>query len=1314
MPVVSPPLIRCPHCKAGHVPSSGELVEGVYAANCQACGHFFKTRAVPTPKSQFSFTVNGQTHTVGNQFSAGTTLNDFLRDTGISHGTKVMCREAGCGCCTVAATLNDPVTNKPKTININSCLCPLYIVEGWTITTTEGLGNGRTGYHQIHQQLAAHNGTQCGYCSPGMVMAMYSFLQKNPSPTMAEVEDHFDGNLCRCTGYRSILDAMKSFAKDAPHHLKATGVDIEDLTRVCKRTGEPCRGQCGGTGPLQIVFASSVWYKPTSLADLYSLLNQHTRDRVRMIFGNTASGVYSDLKLDNFDTLIDIRDVPELNTHTIGTNVVLGGNITITTAIDLLREACNNTLFSYCSLLADHMARVGNTPLRNAASVAGNLVLKHYSPDFQSDIFVVFAAVGAIANIASSVDGKVTQYSMLDFLDLNLAQKVILSIELPPLDAGVVVRCYKIMPVAVNSHSYVSAAFRFPVDRSNNCTITAKPSIVYAGISFTLNNAEKTEQYLVGKALGDAQTLKGALQTLQQEIKPDEDPLLSSAAYRKSLCLSLFYKTCLVVCGNVVGSRIRTGGDNLVRPVSSGKQDFPTKQDEWPLTKPIPKLTAIKQAAGEAVYVNDKPLRVGELHAAFVTTIVGNARIQRIDASPALAMSGVVKFLSAPDVPGTNNCFPGSAAGEELFCSNQVLYAGQPVGLIVAESQQIADAAAKMVKVYYTDIQPPLVDIREAIRQKSFFTQNMPKEMKIGDAASAISSAAHQITGDIQFGGQSHFCLETMICRSEPTEVGISVFPATQWIDLTQKAVAMVLGIEQNKIQIEVSRLGGSYGAKLTRSFSTSCASALAAHLLQRPVKLMMNFNTQMETTGKRPSYYAQYNVGVSDAGLLQGIKLTYYSECGALPNDQLAGGFSYFGDNVYNCPNWDIIPVGVKMNTPPTTYARGPGATPAIFVMETIMEHVAESLGKSALEVKTLNMYQKGQKAFNNYTLSYCNIRELASSLSTSAQIAARQAAVDVFNQNNRWKKKGLAVVPTKYIMVNDSSYNALVNIYAGDGSVTVTHAGIENGQGINTKVAQVCAYELGIPLDSVKVLPTNSSANANTAVTGGSTTSEQNCEAVISACMTLNARMAPVKATMPNATWLELVKACYQKGVDLSALAWVYGSSDRMYQCYGITCTEVELDVLTGEYLLLRSDILYDCGESMNPEIDIGQVEGAFVMGLGLWLTEKIKYDPVTGRNLTNTAWEYKPPSAKDIPVDFRVQLLKNAPNPVGVLRSKAVGEPPLCMSCSALFALKHAISASRKDVAQTDHFPLNGPATVENVQQQCMCGLDQFVYQ
>ncbi|XP_046559709.1 xanthine dehydrogenase-like isoform X1 [Haliotis rubra] len=1324
-------FVHCPVCRTSHVPTNGALKNGVYASTCENCGHFFKFKATGPLKSSVTLTINGTSFTVGNEYAAALSLNEFMRSQGVSYGTKVMCMEGGCGVCLVTTTLYDPITKAVQTYTVNSCLVPLYTCDGMQVTTIEGLGNPRDGLHPIQDRLAQYNGSQCGFCSPAQVMNMYGLLKRTPKPTMQQVENAYDTSICRCTGYRPILDAMKSFAADAAPNLLGGAIDIEELDKkICSKTGKTCTGRCSSERqtdpeqvPLNIVLQGSQWYKPTTRQQLYALLGQHQGDNYRLVFGNSGYGVYKEIGPWMYDVLIDLRGIQEFYDISIDSSkVMFGPSITLTNMLEVFEKNSTNPALSYFRDFASHVAVIANTGVRNLGSWAGNLMLKNLHTEFPSDVFTIFESVGATLSIGSS-DGTENTYSLMDFLNLDMKGKVILSVTLPAFPSGdVYVKTFKITPRHQNAHAYVNAGFRMQLDRSNNFLVKTKPSLVYGGISKTLVHATNTETYLQGKQLGDPAVLNSAITTLSAELVPDTTPGLSSTTYRKSLAISLFYKCVLGMCGEKAAARFQSGGTNLIRPVSSGTQTYGSRKDEYPLTKPMTKVDATLQTSGRVQYVNDVPPVQNEVFASFVITSVGNADIDSVDTSDALKYPGALKYISASDIPkGGSNSFRQPGAGvEEIFCSGQVLYSGQPVGIIVAVDQLSADTAASMVKVTYKNVQPPIITMEDAIQKKSVFP-NVAQEFKVGDAAAAIASSDKQISGRIKMGHQYHFHMETQVSICYPAEdgTGVSLLSSTQWTDLEQLIVAKALNIPESSVNVEVRRLGGSYGAKITRAHLTACAAALGTHVMRRPVRLSMNFHTNMKTIGKRFPYLADYTVGVTNAGKLTGIQYTVNADCGMSPNDCSLASFPQWMDNAYYCPTWDFKPVALKTNLPTNTACRGPGSTPSIFIMEAMMDHVAKVLNMDPLEFRKINLFTKGQKHFqksaNGMVLQYCNITDMVAQLETSADVQNRKQQVTAFNQANRWKKKGVSVMPLRWdLNYANANYNVYLTIYHGDGSVAISIGGVENGQGINTKMMQVCAFELGIPMDTIKVKPTTTLADSNSITTGGSITSEVNALGVIQCCQQLKTRMALVKAKMVNPSWQQLVAKCYSEGMDLSARSFTNPTGvSTNYNIYGATCTEVEVDVLTGENQINRVDILYDCGESMNPEIDVGQAEGAFVMGLGYWMTEQMIFDPKTGTALTAGTWEYKPPLGKDIPIDFRIQFLKNAPNPRGVLRSKAVGEPPLCMAASALFAVKHAIEAARNEISKDTYFPLDGPATVEMIQAACLVDNSQLVF-
>eukprot|EP00058_Branchiostoma_floridae_P000040 XP_002585528.1 hypothetical protein BRAFLDRAFT_89258 [Branchiostoma floridae] len=582
---------------------------------------------------------------------------------------------------------------------------------------------------------------------------------------------------------------------------------------------------------------------------------------------------------------------------------------------------------------------------------------------------------------------------------------------------------------------------------------------------------------------------------------------------------------------------------------------------------------------------------------------------------------------------------------------------------------------AKAVKVTYTDLKPPILTIQDAIAAQSFFPSNDQEVIK-GDAEGAIAAAPHIVTGEVSCDTQYHFHMETQVCKCTPLEDGMEVQASTQALDSVQTAVSQATGLAAHSVYVSVKRVGGGFGGKLSRSCVAASACAVAAQVLNRPVCLSMSLKTNMETIGKRAPYLGKYKVGCDADGRLLGIDYQLYENQGCSSTDSCLDYAVFFADSAYFCPNWRYVGTACQTNIASTTMTRAPGCISAHFFMEHIMDHVAATLGKDPGELRRLNMFQ--------------------ADLFKSAEVKRRKEEIEDFNKTNRWKKRGLSMVPIRYpIHWAGIRFTVFVAIYHTDGSVVITHGGIEMGQGINTKVMQVAAAKLGVPMEIVHVMATNSLSGVNSSASGGSVSSELNCKGVLECCRRLNERMDPIRQEMGGAPkWAELINMCHKKGLDLSEKYMEYPpptAEGTQYTTWGATCTEVELDVLTGERQITRTDIVHDSGESLNPDVDVGQVEGGFVFGLGYWLTEQCRYDTKTGQLLTNGTWEYKPPTTKDIPIDLRVTLLPNAPNPHGVLRSKACGEPPLLMSCSALLALRQAVRSARAEVGHDDFFPL-----------------------
>ncbi|CAL1529227.1 unnamed protein product [Lymnaea stagnalis] len=1274
---------------------------------------------------EICFSINGEEHRVSTyqQLSVYTSLNAYIRDVAGLKGTKVMCREGGCGCCSVTVTHASPESGKLDTYSVQSCLTPLYAVDGWHISTIEGIGGQKKGFHPIQERIAKFNGTQCGYCTPGMVMNMYGLLHQNPNITAQEVEDNFDGNMCRCTGYRSILDAMKSFSADG-NIPGAKPIDIEDLNKnLCPKTGEPCKGSCGEAEvprPLDFQINGIIWHRPTCLNGLGSLLKSYKSKKVRLLFGNTACGVY---KRDGpFDVYIDLHNVKEIYSFQIDSNGVrIGGATTLTQLMGKLKGNQDQPGFHYFSAVYRHLKVVGNIMVRNAGCVAGNLMIKFEHPEFPSDVFTMFESLGTKVQIYDAFTSILTMYSLLEFMNLEMNGKVIVSLVIPKLDKNTIFKSYSVTPRWQNAHAYVNAAFKFTVETK---TIKSLPSIVYGGINDKLIHAVKTEQFLANKTLSET-VMKEALTVLKGELIPTIDEMSASPKYRQDLARNLLYKGLLEVFESS-NQKIKTGRESLSHPISSGLQTFQELKSEFPLKASMPKQTATLQASGETIYVNDIPNFQHELFAAFVTTQVASGVLESVDATEALKMPGVVRFLTAKDIPeGGKNDWMGSSGlfyfrQEEIFATKQISYCGQTVGLILAKTASLAKAAARKVKVTYTDLQKPVTNLEESIALGKEFDYET-KETVVGKPDDAWKNVEKTVEGEVRMGGQFHYYIETQVSLAVPSEDGIDLYCSTQFADMNQYVAAEVIGKPINYINVTVPLIGGGFGGKNFDSSLVSAATTLGAYLTGRPVRMSLDLSTNMHVCGKRPAVMAKYKAGFTSSGDVQVIDMDLYIDCGHRDSLKHVVGpmkiFRYI-DMGYYVPNWKFRPHLMFTNKQTMTSARAPGGVPGALVIESIMEHVAKALNLHPIVVKEINLYEDGQIDLHGHQLSQCRMREVWRRIKDMAEVEGRLRQVEAFNGENLWKKRGLTMTACKYgVSYFGNGMPATVTIFARDGSVAISQGGVEMGQGLYTKVAQAVAHVLGVPIENIKVRPNQTIISPTSSVSAASIATDSAVYAAIEASTILKERMGPIREKYPDASWKELCQKCIVHKIDLSAkymFAEGIGTPFFNYFVYSAAVAETEVDILTGESVIRRVDIMADHGESLNPAIDIGQIEGAFVMGLGSYMTEDIIFDSQTGRILNDGTWEYKPPTSKDIPIDWRIHLLPDAPNPYGVRSSKAVGESPISLSVGALFANKLAIQSARKDLFGADDFiPTVAPYSVERIQQSVGLKEDHFVF-
>ncbi|GBP32434.1 Xanthine dehydrogenase [Eumeta japonica] len=802
--------------------------------------------------------------------------------------------------------------------------------------------------------------------------------------------------------------------------------------------------------------------------------------------------------------------------------------------------------------------------------------------------------------------------------------------------------------------------------------------------------------------------LQLALKSLSKELIPDEMPPEPSAYCKKMLALGLFYKCILNLCPkNKVNARYRSGGEIFKRPVSRGTQTFDTDKTVWPLNKPIPKLEAIIQCSGEALYANDLPSAPREVYVCFVLSTVCVGQIDKIDTKEALNMPGVIAFLSAKDIPGKNTFTPTTVPwqefDEEILASDKISYYGQPIGVVAAVTEKLAIRAAKSISVSYKNIskKKPVLTIEDALNAPSS-ENRVRKEIIIKPKNKGVDTNK-VIKGSFVTPSQYHYTMEPQCCVVVPIEDQLDVYSSTQWMDLVQVAVAGCLNIPENSVNVIVRRVGGAYGGKASRSAAVAAACALVARRLRRPARLTLPIRDNMTAIGKRQTCLANYEVEIDNNGVIQYLNVTYYSDCGFCFNDTSGGEIANTMTNLYDVTRWSIEGYSVLTDKASNTWCRAPGTTEGTAIIEHIMERIAHTVKKDSIDIKMLHVAEQ-----------HNTIKDMIMSFRKECDYDVRVENVKKINAENSWIKRAIKMAIMSYPIGYSGNFGVTISIYHADGTVAISHGGIEMGQGINTKIAQVCAHFLNIPLEKVSVKPSNSFVTPNAMASNGSITSECLAYAVMKACEDMQQKLESVKEELENPTWEETVTKAYNKGINLQS-SYMTSINDELkgYNVYGVAIIEVELDALTGTHQILKVDILEDTGRSISPEIDVGQIEGAFVMGLGLWTSEQLIYDADSGRLLTDRTWTYKPPGAKDIPLDFRVSFRRNSLNPTGVLRSKATGEPALVLAVVVIHALQFAIFEARKEHGYKDEdwVKVDTPYSVDSILKAISSNTDNF---
>jgi xanthine dehydrogenase molybdopterin binding subunit/xanthine dehydrogenase small subunit len=1230
--------------------------------------------------SGIQFVLNGE-HIELTDCSTNLTLLEFLRASGRT-GSKEGCAEGDCGACSVAIVDRD-AEGKAAYRSINSCLVPVCLMHGREIVSVEGVAKGYKELHPVQQCMVENFGSQCGYCTPGFVASLFEGYHRKDIKTRDQLDDQLCGNLCRCTGYRPIVDAA-----------------IQAFTNRSADT------QARAFQPLAATtyqHDQETFLRPTTLFDLLCAIGEYPQ--AKLIAGATELGLEITKKFKKLQTLISVEAVSELKEiKCTDDEWHIGAAVTLTQIEEKLAQEF--------PALGDMLRVFGSRQIRNRATMGGNIVTASPIGDSAPTLLALDAKV-VLASLNSERTLPIDQFFLAYRKTALQPGEVLKTIIIPrghPTSLKRMFWWHKVSKRREMDISTVAGCFVLDVDAKN---IVRNVRLAYGGVAAMPSRARKTENALLGKSW-TRETVSEVLPILETEFTPISDAR-GTADYRRGLICSLLEKFF-----------------TEYEPADSRRTQSPALP---PSTKPncTPHESGHKHVNGSALYADDQIVPRRALEVWPVCSPHAHAKISKRDATDARKMPGVKAVLLAEDVPGHNDV--GMKCDEPLLATTEALFYGQIIALVVGESLDACRAAAEKVVVEYEPLKP-ILTLREALAAGSF--HNEPNFIRRGDINSALSKAEQTIEGEFEFGGQEHFYLEMQNAWVEPGEDGaMFISCSTQHPSEVQLVISHLLHAPANKVVVQCPRMGGGFGGKETQAATPAALAALAAWKTGKPVRVHFNRDQDMMLTGHRHPFHAKFKVGFTSQGDMLGAQVFLTSNGGWSQDlSQAVTDRALFHlDNSYYIPAVEFRGQVAKTNLSSNTAFRGFGGPQGMLVIEEIMDRIARRLGLAPEVVRERNLYRgKGETNTTHYgqEIEDNRIQTIWHELKQTSGFEKRRAEIAKWNAAHPNRKRGLAMTPVKFgisfTVTHLNQAGAFVLIYQ-DGSVQVNHGGTEMGQGLHTNIRIIAANELGVALDTVRVMTTSTDKVPNTSATAASVGTDINGAAVKNACEILRDRLTPVAKVLlkekfgVDATtvvfkdgnvsfgnnslpFAELAKKAYVLRTSLSATGYYATPGilwDRVagkgkpfhYFAYGAAVTEVEVDRFTGMHRVQRVDILHDVGDAVNEGISKGQVEGGFVQGMGWLTTEELKWDD-KGRLLTHSPDTYKIPAIGDMPQVFNVNLLKNATQKSVVYGSKAVGEPPFMLAISVREAIRDAVGA----FGATGEVPLASPATGEAI--------------
>ncbi|KAJ9473011.1 Xanthine dehydrogenase [Diplonema papillatum] len=1288
--IVAPTATAAPKATPKRAPLAVEVQQKVPSDKAATKQIVYEDQPTAQATAVCTFNVNGTQYTVDTSkvdMDPELSVHDWMAANVPNVGVRRSCGVGHCGACVSMLTYADTTTGKTTSRSFNACIRPILACNGMSITTSRGIGSERNP-NVVQSTLANLGGSQCGFCSVGMIMNLYAKLADAPDGlTAAELDSSLDGNLCRCTGYRPIAEAYKTFAKDQPSavtpppegkytHLKKTPQQkaVAVHPSLPKTKGNL---KAGTRAP---------WYEVTTEAELATTLqalqkqNPQPND-IFLVAGHTTKGIYTTRQPD---ALVSIHAISTLAACSVTSNgVAIGSATTMTDAIKFLegvvtsQDAVKVTAFKR---MAEHAHISPGNNIRNTGTIGGNVMMMYEhqtdGASFPTEWPVLLQTAGATLTIVDTTAQTQTDYSMEDFWSIpSMKFKYIQSIKVPFSSAGDFFMTYRCAQRNVFAESYLTSGMATNVQ--NGKITPGSTRLVFSNIDTKPIRVTTIESRMDNMAVNDEAAMVSLCTDIQTTVKPQGD--FGDVAYRTALTGSFLYKFFLALQPTLPASLQSAAQPWLPKAPTTGSQKYQADPSVAPLSMPVPKIDAIKQCTGEAEYVQNIPASRGTLHgAAVIGSAIGQFTIS--DEGVADSVATYQGMVVASDLPPS----------QTMLASGSTSFIGQPIAIALAGTpQDAANAAAAITITVANPKTSPIITIPEAIAAGNI---NSTKKLSCGDPAGAFASCDKIIENQWNLGQQYHYHMETQSAMCEVSSDGIyTVHASTQMPTITGSSVSSVLGLAQSQVILKNKRCGGGFGGKLTNSVVTAQLAAAACYAKGVPVSLICELGTNMLSYGLRPPFLLNLKIGYNTDGTIQVVQIRGALDAGASAGDSDFTQQAFMGafDNCYNIPNWDVQLQSVKTDLPANTSMRAPGWMPAVYTAERMITTVATDSGLDAMTIREKNFYQKNDVTPMGMKLTGWTITDLWQQTMASANFTSRLQSIKQFNANNRWVKKGIAMVPSKFNVgagsTNSFDCSLIVN---ADGSVTVMTGGTEIGQGLTTKVVQTVAYNLNIPMGFITIAEQSTTVLKATDATGGSVGSELSCRAAKNACEKINQALATIKSQNPDASWAQWVAEAYSKKVSLNVMAdcaGVPGGVDPagdIYNTYGVGCLEATVDILTGQIMLDRADITYDLGRSVNPFVDIGQVEGAFVIGVGHATVEECQYYP----NGSLQWYNYVIPTPWDTPAEMNVTLATETPNPYTVGGGKAIGEPAVTMTFVAIEAIEMALNAAQKDANAT----------------------------